>query len=464
MACVIASPSSNSGKTILSIMLASWARKKNLNIQSFKVGPDYLDTQILTKISSNPCRNLDLILCGKEWVKDSFHGYGGDADLAFIEGVMGLYDGIGSSSQGSTAQTAKVLGLPIVLIVEAKGQAASLAALIKVFKEFHKGINIAGVVLNKVNSFRHKYLLEEVLEGIGIKIFGCLPENEALKVESQSLGLIPASQIIDIENKIDIWAKVAEEYLDLKSFKKLLKPPEKSRPPIVKLLESKEISPNAKKLPIAIANDQAFHFKYKETEEILEALGMPVVYWSPLKDEKIPNKCKGLILPGGFPENFAEELSRCKQSINSIRDFYLKKPIYAECGGMLFLGHSITNRERETYKLAGLLPFHAREGKLKVGYKEIKCLKESPVVEKGMRYIGHEFHRWEIVNNHKNSYIVENGESKTENIWELNGYYTETINEGFCNKRLHASWIHLHWGSSAIILNKWRKSITEAVI
>ena len=191
MSCIISSTSSHSGKTLLSLILSSWVKSIKKTVQTFKVGPDYLDPQQLSAVSNKACRNLDLILSGENWVKDSFNHFGGLTDFSLIEGVMGLFDGIGSSSKGSTAELAKVLSLPIVLIIDARGKAASLAALIKGFKEHDKELKIAGIVLNNVQSSRHEKILLEVLNQINIKPLGFLPRCEDLYLPSRHLGLAP---------------------------------------------------------------------------------------------------------------------------------------------------------------------------------------------------------------------------------------------------------------------------------
>ena len=166
MAAVIAAPASGSGKTLLSLALLSWAQQNGRRIQAFKVGPDYLDPQLLSQVSGQPCRNLDLNLCGETWVRQAFHGYGGGSELTLVEGVMGLFDGIGSSSTGSTADVTRLLDLPVVLVLDAGGQAASLGAIVRGFRDHDPQLRIAGVVLNQVSSPRHRELLAEVLERI----------------------------------------------------------------------------------------------------------------------------------------------------------------------------------------------------------------------------------------------------------------------------------------------------------
>ena len=447
MACVISAISSNSGKTLLSLLLISWLKSINKTVQTFKVGPDYLDPQQLTAVSKKACRNLDLILSGESWVKENFNYFGGLTDYSFVEGVMGLFDGIGSSSKGSTAELAKVLSLPVVLIVDARGKAASLAALINGFKEHDKELKIAGVVLNNVQTPRHEKILLEVLDQINIKSLGSLPSCKDLYLPARNLGLAPAHEILDLDIKVKKWTSIAKDYLDIESFRKLLLPPE-SNNKTINFLPKKE-----KKFvhPIAIAEDEAFHFRYQETKELLEGNGMPTITWKPLENEQIPKEAKGLIIPGGFPEQHANQLSNSTISLNSIKMFSKKFPIYAECGGMMLLGKSIFDLEGREHAMAGILPFKAKKGNLKIGYREATTKNNSPITTPGNKLIGHEFHRWEIINESYNSSINK--------LWDIKGWNMEIKNEGFCNHLIHASWIHLHWASSPLILENWKRSV-----
>ncbi len=470
MACVIAAPTSGSGKTLLSLLLASWARCNGQSLQTFKTGPDYLDPQQLTAVSKRPCRNLDIKLCGNNWVKDSFHGFGGSADLALVEGVMGLFDGVGSSTEGSTANLARFLKLPIVLIIDARGQAASLAALVKGFRDHDSSIELAGVVLNQVSTKRHKDLLIEVLNGINVQILGCLFKNPELNLSSRYLGLAPAHEIKNLNTKIHLWAKIAKSNLDLEKFEQLLQAPTPSKTPIEKIINNREKSHELKKFPIAIAQDKAFHFRYPETKEFLEAFGMPCINWKPLENEKIPFEAKGLIIPGGFPEQYAKEISNSDISRKELWRFIRKHPIYAECGGMLFLGNSITDLNGETYPMSGLLPFNAREGKLVVGYREIEAINNNPILTKGDRLIGHEFHKWEVINANSIYLIDKKRHSGNSSLnkeykpsWNLKGWKIEQREEGWSSKFLHASWVHLHWPSQPKILTRWRKTIESSI-
>ncbi len=466
MACVIAAPSSGSGKTLLSLVLTAWSRSRDLDIQLFKVGPDYLDPQQLSKVSRKPCRNLDLILSGKEWVKETFQHFGSAADLALVEGVMGLFDGVGSSDIGSTAELAKSLRLPVVLVVDAGGQAASLAALVKGFRDQDPEINLAGVVLNRISTERHKDLLEDVLATIGIKMLGWLPKSHQLNLPSKHLGLAPPNKLDEIDEKSKAWVSIAESNLDLERFKLLLKAPIKSQSSTSNLYHSFVTSP-LKQYPIAVAEDKAFHFRYQDTKDSLEAFGMPVIPWSPIENEGIPKEAKGIIIPGGFPEEFAKELSQCSRSLEELRRCFGRLPIYAECGGMLLLGETLTDLNGERHEMAGLLPINSKKGNLKVGYRSIKGIKDSLVIRQGEQFVGHEFHRWDInLNSYKSRF---NEQAKIDKFkvdlnspWNIKGWGISQREEGWSNHIFHASWIHLHWASCTKLLKRWRNAVEDS--
>ena len=446
MAAVIAAPSSGSGKTLLCLALLSWAQQRGQRIQPFKVGPDYLDAQLLSQASGLACRNLDLNLCGETWVQHAFHGYGGASDLTLVEGVMGLFDGIGSSETGSTADVARLLGLPVVLVLDAGGQAASLAALVRGFRDHDPRLVIAGVVLNKVSSPRHRELLGEVLDRMEMPLLGCLPRTEALALPGRHLGLAPAHELKNPEQRRQAWAALANEHLAMERLEPLLQAPRPGPLPLAKMP-----AVQGQPLPVALASDAAFHFRYQETGELLEHMGMPVLRWSPLADEAIPADAKGLILPGGFPEQHAAQLSSCERSLKSLRAFVRQRPIYAECGGMLLLGERLTDLGGISHSMAGLLPFTARRGPLRVGYRRLQARRDSPVVESGQKLVGHEFHRWELHTNRR--------PSDRSVLWDIEGWKVHRRSEGWVDQTVHASWVHLHWASSTTICSRWRAAL-----
>jgi cobyrinic acid a,c-diamide synthase len=448
MACLIAAPSSGSGKTLLTLSLIAWARQQGQSIQPFKVGPDYLDPQLLTAASGRPCRNLDLSLCGEDWVRGSFLRHGSTADLAVVEGVMGLFDGIGPSSDGSSAAVAAALQLPVVLVVDASGQAQSLAALVRGFQQHDPSLRLAGVVLNRVSSPRHRELLDAVLEGIDVPLLGSLPRNLSLELPSRHLGLAPAHELERLEGRLEAWASLAQEHLDLGALLPLLQPPSSRVPPLDSLNAEPPNGTSRSLLPVAVAQDAAFHFRYPEMQESLEALGMPVLSWSPLADEAIPEEATGLILPGGFPEQHAAALSECKQSLTALRHWFRQRPLYAECGGMLLLGQTLTDLEGRAHPMAGVLPFRARRGNLQVGYRQLTATTDSLLLRKGERYVGHEFHRWSLET-----------VGKEESLWQVEGWRSQRREEGWNLNNVHASWVHLHWGGCSTISCRWRAAL-----
>ena len=456
MACVIAAPASGSGKTLLSLCLIAWARQLELSIQPFKVGPDYLDPQLLSLAATRPCRNLDLPLCGEEWVQLSFNGYGGRCDLALVEGVMGLFDGIGSSSEGSTADVAMNLDLPVVLVVDAGGQARSLGALVQGFRDLDPRLNLAGVVLNRVSSPRHRELLEDVLTDIGVHCLGCLPADPSLELPNRHLGLAPAHELNSLQQRLGRWAALAEQHLNMGVFRTLLQAPTPGPEPIQSVFCREQNSSREQSLPVAVAQDEAFHFRYPEMQECLEFLGMPVLPWSPLSDAAPPEEARGLILPGGFPELHAEHLSECTTTLSALHAWMTHKPIYAECGGMLLLGRGLADPDGTLHAMAGLLPFEARRGKLQVGYRQLEAQSDSLLLRHGETLKGHEFHRWQLCS--------ESGESVGSwgPLWQVEGWKVERRAEGWNLPNLHASWVHLHWGGSSMIPCRWRAALDFA--
>ena len=444
MSCVISSPSTDSGKTTLSLLISSWAFSKGIKIQTFKVGPDYLDQQQLSAIGQPICRNLDIFLSGEEWVRDNFLRYSLKYEFALIEGAMGLYDGLGATAYSSTANVAKLLDIPIIFIVNARGQVASLLPTFRGFREFDNGLSIKGIIFNNVNSERHKNLIREVFKSEDIEILGFLPSDSKITVNKSNLGLISP---LDSDRKIDVdyFASFAEKNLDVVSLSKFLKSPPNR---ILNSSISRDFKIDKKK-PIAIAEDKIFHFQYAETKEFLNEIGIPLISWSIFNNEEIPQEASSLIIPGGFPEKYAGHISDSDKSLNSLREFRKKGFIYAECGGMMILGDLIKDENGNNYQMSGILPFKSKKSNLSVGYRYIRGLKDTPIIKHNQSIRGHEFHYWEI-----ESFASEFDTKKIEynnqmsSPWEIKSWESEFKNEGWSDKKLHASWIHLHLPSS----------------
>ena len=442
MPCLIAAPASGSGKTLVSLALTALARRRGRSIQTFKVGPDYLDPQLLSAASGRPCRNLDPLLCGEAWVQASFQQHGSAAELSLVEGVMGLFDGRGASSEGSSAHVAQLLELPVVLVVEASRQAGSVAALVRGFRDHQPSLQLAGVVLNGVGSERHHALLAEALSSIAMPLLGALPRHDSLELPSRHLGLLPAHELADLEQRLGAWADLAERHLQLEQLWPLLQAP--TPKPIQGSQPSNAEPASAAREPvrIAIASDAAFHFRYPEASELLVEQGVEVQHWSPLADEALPEGCQALVLPGGYPELHAAQLAASQRSLAELRRAQQQGlPIYAECGGLLLLGQELTDQQGNSHAMAGLLPFRAKRGQLSLGYRSATALRSGLVLQQGEQVNGHEFHRWQLNTN----------PDKADQLWQLEGWGCPPRPEGWSTATLHASWLHLHWGGCGFI-------------
>ena len=329
---IISSNCSGGGKTTFTLGLMKALKNRNYYVQGYKVGPDYIDTGFHTEITGKVSRNLDLHLMGEEGVKASFSR--GKGDLAVIEGVMGLYDGRGLDESCSTYSVSKVLdNSPILLVITPKAQSVTLCAEINGIKNF-KNANIVGVVLNCISAGFYKLLKPAIEIHCGLKVFGYIPKDDELKLECRHLGLVQSVEVGNLNKKIDYLSEIIEKHIDLdgiiESFKE------------VKSFEDNyHLSKSNKR--IAVAFDEAFRFYYKENLELLEEAG-EVIYFSPLRDKKIPEDIDFLYLGGGYPEVFKETLSKNTEMLNSIKealDNGLK--CYAECGGLMYLTGNIDN-------------------------------------------------------------------------------------------------------------------------
>ena len=464
MSCLIAAPCSGSGKTLLSLLLAAVCRQRGVSLQPFKVGPDYLDPQLLGAVAGRPCRNLDPLLCGEAWVQRCFHGYGHQAERVLVEGVMGLFDGVGPSTTGSSAAVAALLDLPVVLVVEASRQAASLAALVRGFRDHGPPrVCLAGVVLNRVCSPRHRALLVEVLAELGVPLLGVLPPEDSLVLPSRHLGLLPAHELPDLAERLPHWAALAAAHLDLEKLWPLLAPPAPlaGADPIRWCLAQ---APEAatprhdslqEPLPIALARDAAFHFLYPEAEELLRGVGLEPIPWSPLADDPLPAGCRAVVLPGGYPELHAATLAASRRSLSQLSEAVQGGlPVVAECGGLLLLGQTLVDGQGQAQPMAGLLPFSARRGNLSLGYRQATVQRTGLLVQQGERWRGHEFHRWQLE-------FTANAANPAP-LWQLEGWGTPPQHEGWTTPTLHASWLHLHWAGCPAIPSRLAAAAANA--
>ena len=464
MACLIAAPCSGSGKTLLSLSLAAVARHRGESLQPFKVGPDYLDPQLLSAVAGRECRNLDPILCGEPWVQSCFRWHGSRVEHVLVEGVMGLFDGRGPSSEGSSAAVAALLDLPVVLVVEASRQAGSLAALVRGFRDHGPPrVRLAGVVLNRVGSERHHALLAEALASIEVPLLGVLPHHPSLALPSRHLGLLPPEELQDLEQRQEQWAELAARHLKLEQLLPLLAPPAAEpgaeNPINWCLRQSSHLRQSSQPLPVAIASDAAFHFRYPEAGELLEAVGLEPRAWSPLADEPLPDGCRAVLLPGGYPELHTAQLASSRRSLGDLaRAAAAGLPLVAECGGLLLLGEQLADGEGQLQPMAGVLPFKARKGSLSLGYRTATATANGLLVRPGESFCGHEFHRWQLESLPNCDKSVAAGDG----LWQLDGWGTATRSEGWTAPNVHASWLHLHWAGCPVIPSRLAAAAVRA--
>ncbi len=381
---LIAAPKSNSGKTLITLGLIQAFRKRNLKVQTFKCGPDYIDPMHHKYISGNPAYNLDLFMASEEHIKSIYYKNANCADVAITEGVMGLFDGA-RKSKGSSAEVAKLLHLPVVLVVDAQSVAYSIAPLLYGFKNFDTSIQFAGVIFNKVGSESHYQFLKDAANDVGIKSLGYVPRDAKLTVESRHLGLhLPGehNNMAIVEHAADLIEQHVDLDLLLQKSRTTIKQPQKKENTL------------KGKLKIALASDEAFAFTYQANIDVLEQLG-EVVRFSPLHDSTVPN-ADLLWLPGGYPELFTEQLSNNNSMINSIKQFIESgKTAIAECGGMMYLGKQLQLKDGKTYSMTGIFNYitSLQKMKLHLGYRKIELENQTLHC--------HEFHFSEIIQTDK---------------------------------------------------------------
>ncbi|WP_186779986.1 cobyrinate a,c-diamide synthase [Streptomyces salinarius] len=436
---VIAAPSSGSGKTTVATGLMAALAGRGLAVSPHKVGPDYIDPGYHTLATGRVGRNLDAYLCGPELVGPLFlHGARG-CDIAVVEGVMGLYDGAaGEGELASTAQVAKLLRAPVVLVVDASSQSRSVAALVHGFVSWDPEVRIGGVILNKVASDRHEVLLREAVDSVGVPVLGVLRRATRVDVPSRHLGLVPvAERGSDAVSAVAAMAALVADGCDLEALVGLARAagplPGGSAPWTPGPMPTHHPTRWDKGSPqrVAIAGGPAFTFSYAEHSELLAAAGAEVVTFDPLRDEELPEGTAGLVIGGGFPEVYAAELSANEGLRKSVAELALSgAPVAAECAGLLYLCRELDGRP-----MCGVLDASARMSeRLTLGYRDAVAVSDSALAGAGTRMRGHEFHRT----------VVEPGAGAAP-AWGMRA--PERRVEGFVERGVHASYLHTHWAA-----------------
>ncbi|MFF7897994.1 cobyrinate a,c-diamide synthase [Streptomyces sp. NPDC088817] len=434
---VVAAPSSGSGKTTVATGLMAALARRGLSVSPHKVGPDYIDPGYHALATGRVGRNLDAYLCGPELIGPLFlHGARG-CDVAVVEGVMGLYDGAaGEGELASTAQVAKLLRAPVVLVVDASAQSRSVAALVHGFVTWDPEVRIGGVILNKVASERHEALLREALDSVGVPVLGVLRRVEQVDTPSRHLGLVPvAERRAAAVDAVAAMAAQVSDGCDLEALVALARgagtlPCEAWD--AAGALPSPEAGDHGERPRVAVAGGSAFTFSYAEHAELLRAAGAEVVSFDPLRDERLPEGTRGLVVGGGFPEVYAAELSANERLREAVAGLALGgAPVAAECAGLLYLC-----RELDGLPMCGVLDASARmTGRLTLGYRDAVAVSDSVLAGAGERMRGHEFHRTAVE--------PGSGSGAAAPAWGVR--VPERRVEGFVQHNVHASYLHTHW-------------------
>lgn len=441
---VIAGVRSGVGKTTIATGIMGALTKRGKRVQPFKAGPDYIDPSYHKLAAGIPSRNLDSWLLPHKIVSELFYKASQSADISIVEGVMGIFDGHSNLDEfGSTAQLAKLLHAPVVLIADASKVARSVAAEILGYQLFDPELNIAGVILNGIGSPRHlEFCKPQIEKSTGIPVIGYMPRRQDLVQPERHLGLIPTTEGTVVQQWYDSLISQTEETIDLEAICDIASTAQLN--PVEPYIYP--ASPQPKTAVIAVAKDEAFSFYYQDSLDLLESWGAEIVEFSPLKDSKVPERCGGIYIGGGFPELFAQELSENKSMLRSMTEqINLGIPIYAECGGLMYLGHSLSDMTGQMHPMVQALPLSSsmKDQTLHLGYRELEALCDSPIMKKGQVIKGHEFH-WSVLENnpelHNALYTVVDQDNRFE---------------GFRNENVWASYIHVHLASDPSLAKRF---------
>lgn len=433
---LIAGTSSGVGKTTITLGIMEALKNRGYIVQPYKVGPDYIDTAYHSKITGRKSRNLDSYMLEDEKVKYLFNRSQEDAEIAVVEGVMGLYDGKGASiHQCSSGAMAKLLKLPVILVINAKAMAASSAAMVLGYQLIDPEVKIVGVIANGVKTESHFKLVKEAIENYcNIPVLGYFPPNENFSLPSRHLGLVPSNELEALEDVFFQLGKAVEKFIDIDK--------------LLELCQGEKVESNFKPVikqdrrlkRVAVAYDEAFNFYYEDNIELLRDLGVKLVYFSPLRDEGLP-ECDFIYIGGGFPEVFAEQLEANKKLRNDLKKAHERGiPIYAECGGLMYLGERLVDLEGRSFEMVGVFKGESRmtSGLKRFGYCYGEAMEDTILSKAGTVLRGHEFHHSEFFSSEKAAYRMKKNRTDDDDKAWLGGY---------SKGNTLASYLHIHFYS-----------------
>ncbi len=433
---VLAGTHSGCGKTSLTLGLLRALSRRGLAVRPFKAGPDFIDPGLHQAACGQKSHNLDTWMLPEQALRGLFQRHAHASDICVVEGVMGLFDGRGpTQEEGSTAHLAKLLGLPVILVVDAASQARSVAALVQGFAHFDPGLQLAGVILNRAGSDSHEDILRRAIEPTGVPVLGCLRREAGAALPSRHLGLVTAEDVSALDATLDALADLVERGVDLPALLERL--PEISLP--APEPETASAPPLAR---IGLARDRAFCFLYEENLRLLAAAGAELVPFSPLADPGLPPGLDGLILPGGYPELAAQQLSANAPMRAAVLDFCRSgRPVWAECGGFMYLLGELMDGEGRLWPMCGAIPGRAAMGgaRAALGYRTGRTLAPGPLGPAGTELRGHEFH-----------YSRAEGlaEGEGQGAWSLEASSGAVSADGWASGAVIGGYFHAHLASN----------------
>jgi len=481
---IITGTHSGCGKTTVTLGILAALKKKGLKVQSFKTGPDFIDGGLHKLITGRTARNLDLWMCGEDYVTDCFQKFSEDADVSVVEGVMGLYDG-----KFSTAHLASALDLPVLLVVDAYGMAESAGAVVKGFTEysgeagkresvevtsglpnfrtsqlprFRASALISGVIFNRVASENHFKRLKDSVQDV--PVLGYLPRDLDFEIPHRHLGLTVAEEEPVTAENIDKLADTVLKYVDVNEIVWKCESGEAGKRGST---EEQRLLPGLRTstLKVAVAYDRAFCFYYEDNFDLLREAGVQVLLFSPLTDKKIPDDTDAIYIGGGYPELYAKQLSENRSMLESVRSWADEgKPVYAECGGFMYLTEGIYDFNNVFYSMVGTFPLKTKmtNGRVKLGYREVTLKHDSILGEKGALLRGHEFHYSEI--NSGEAGKRESGKAASALIYSLKDSSGKGLpDEGHQVRNTLGSYIHIHFGSNSAIAENFIMFVNQCI-